>query len=189
MEAHLALSEHPSGLEVGSGNHVAYDLEGDVAHFGAVRLDGPALLWELTATETNRGCRVNTGDFSLARAISLDGAHEWLIRCDRVDFPRGAVADWHFHPGPGIRRLLFGELTVTTGGVTNTHRVGDPWFESGPEPVYAASSTSRESAFVRVMVLPAEWAGRRTIRYIDPAATNRTARQRARVLIEESIVD
>ena len=120
-------------------------------------------------------------------SVELDGAQEWLMRCDRVDFPPGAVAYRHVHPGPGIRRLLFGELTVTTGGVTTTHRAGDPWFESGPEPVYAESSVTEPTAFVRVMLLPAVWAGRRTIRYTDPADADRPARQRATVFLEEPL--
>lgn len=127
-------------------------------------------------------------DAVLSRAVMLDGSHEWLIRCDRVDFPPGTVARRHVHPGPGIRRLLFGELTVTTGGVTTTHRAGDPWFESGPEPVRAQSSATEHSAFARVMLLPAEWACRRTIRYLDPFDANLANRQRARVLLEAPLV-
>jgi hypothetical protein len=34
------------------------------------------------------------------------------------------------------------------------------------------------------MVLPAEWAGRRTIRYVDPADEDRPRLQRATVLLE-----
>ena len=127
------------------------------------------------------------GGAALAAAVELDQARDWLMRCDRVDFPPGAVAYRHAHPGPGIRRLLFGELAVTTGGVTTTHRAGSPWFESGPEPVYAESSATDETAFVRVMLLPAEWAGRRTIRYTDPADADRPALQRAKVFLEEPL--
>ena len=124
---------------------------------------------------------------ALAVAVELDEIRDWLVRCDRVDFPPGAVAYRHVHPGPGIRRLLFGELTVTTGGLTTTHRAGGAWFESGPEPVYAESSATEETAFVRVMLLRAEWAGKRTIRYTNPADADRPARQRARVFLEEPL--
>jgi len=128
-----------------------------------------------------------TGGATLAVVVELDEARGWLMRCDRVDFPPGAVAYRHTHPGPGIRRLLFGELTVTTGGSTTVHRAGGAWFESGPEPVYAEASATGETAFVRVMLLRAEWAGRRTIRYTDPADADRPARQRARVFLEEPL--
>ena len=127
------------------------------------------------------------GSAALAVAVELDETDDWLMRCDRVDFPLGAVAYRHVHPGPGIRRLLFGELTVTTGGLTTMHRAGGAWFESGPEPVYAESSATEETAFVRVMLLPAAWAGKRTIRYTDPADADRPARQRARVFLEEPL--
>ena len=188
MEALLSLSEHPAGVEVGPGNRMVYDLEGDVAHFGAAAVSGPALHWEMAGVGPDRRHGREVRNPALAVRVMLDGSGEWLMRCDRVDFPPGAVAYRHVHPGPGIRRVLFGELTVTTGGVTTTHRTGDPWFESGPEPVYAVSSAREESAFVRVMLLPAEWAGRRTIRYLDPAHASRPARQRARMLSEELLV-
>ena len=187
MEVLLALFEHPAGVDIGPGNRMAYDLEGDTAHFGACSVDGPALLWEATPVRPDCHSRVAEGS-ALSMVVTLDGSLQWLMRCDRVDFPPGGVAHRHVHPGPGIRRLLFGKLTVTTGGITTTHRAGDPWFESGPEPVYAEASATEESAFARVMLLPAEWAGRRTIRYLDPDDSARPARQKARVFREEPLV-
>ena len=155
------------------------------------------LRWELVPTGGDSPAMSNdsrgdsgsevAGGAALAVAVELGDVSEWLMRCDRVDFPPGAVAYRHVHPGPGIRRLLFGELTVTTGGLTTTHRGGGAWFESGPAPVYAESSATEETAFVRVMLLPAAWAGRRTIRYTDPADADRPARQRARVFLEEPL--
>ena len=167
---------------------MVYDLEGGIAHFGAAAVSGPALQWRLAAVGPGRHEDREVKEPALSAKVVLDGSGEWLMRCDRVDFPRGAVAHRHVHPGPGIRRMLSGELTVTTAGLTTTHRAGDPWFESGPEPVYAVSSAREESAFVRVMLLPAEWAGQRTIRYLDPADASLPARQRARVLREELLV-
>ena len=117
--------------------------------------------------------------------MSLDSADRWVMRCDRVDFSPAAVAHPHTHPGPGIRRLLFGELTVTTAGTTSAHRAGGAWFESGPDVVYAEASPTEETAFVRVMLLPSEWAGKRTIRYVDTAIT--TGNQRATILGEEPL--
>ncbi len=192
MDALLFLSEHRAGVPVGPGNRVVYDLDADVAHFGAAEVAGPALVWELTESRPDIDAVVGAGDaesegVALAAAVDLNNSDEWLMRCDRVDFPPGAVAYRHTHPGPGIRRLLYGELTITTGGAITTYRAGDPWFESGPEPVYAESSATEETAFVRVMLLPAEWAGRRTIRYTDPADADRPARQRATVFGEEPL--
>jgi hypothetical protein len=187
VDALLSLSEHPAGVSVGPGSRVVYDLDANVAHFGAAEVAGPALRWDLTGSERGGAALVAAGSAALTAAVDLSGSDEWLMRCDRVDFPPGAVAYRHTHPGPGIRRLLFGELTITTGGSTNAYRSGGAWFESGPEPVYAESSATEETAFVRVMLLPAEWAGRRTIRYTDPADADRPARQRATVFGEEPL--
>ena len=174
-------------MAVGTGNRVVYDLEADIAHFGAVSVSGPAVLWELSPINTDDLGEGGCQDVALSAAVELDGSVDWLMRCDRVDFPTAAVAHRHVHPGPGIRRLLFGELAVTTSGITTTHQKGDPWFEIGPDPVYAESSATQESAFVRVMLLPAEWARRRTIRYLD-AFEERPARQRVKVYLEEPLV-
>ena len=52
------------------------------------------------------------------------------------------------------------------------------WFESGPDPVVATASSHIATSFVRVMLLPAEWAGKRSIHYLDrpdPTAPAQTA--------------
>ena len=108
------------------------------------------------------------------------------MRCDRVDFPPGGVAYRHVHPGPGIRRILHGELTIDRGTATrSTYRAGESWFEGADDPVLATASATEDTAFVRVLLLPAEWAGRRTIRYLDPADEEKPRLQRATVLLEE----
>ena len=45
-------------------------------------------------------------------------------------------------------------------------------------------SASEETAFVRVLVLPREWEGKRTIRYVDPADEEKPKLQRARIYLE-----
>jgi hypothetical protein len=83
--------------------------------------------------------------------------------------------------------LLHGSIRIESGG--ETHGLGpfDPWFESGPEPVLATASPEEETAFVRVMLLPREWAGKRTIRYVDPADEEKPKLQRATVFFDEPI--
>ena len=162
----LALHERPEGVVTEDGPRVVYDLERNVAQLGAARVDGPALVWEVSEAPAS-------GD--------------WVIRCDRVDFPPGGVAYRHVHPGPGLRRLLAGELTIARDGDAHTYRAGDWWYEDADDPVVASASPDEETAFVRVLVLPAEWAGRRTIRYLDPADEKRPKLQRATVLLEEPL--
>jgi quercetin dioxygenase-like cupin family protein len=158
----LRLSEHPEGLEIGAGRHVVYELPANEAFFGAVTVNAHALLWELD-----------------------DPGPGYVVRCDRVDFPPGGVAYRHVHPGAGIRRILHGELTIDRGdGAPHTYRAGESWLEGADDPVLATASPTEETAFVRVLLLPAEWAGKRTIRYLDPADDERPKLQRATVLLE-----
>jgi hypothetical protein len=186
----FALYEHPAGVETEPGPRVVYDLERETARLGAAHVAGPALVWEVgaeTALVTDR----YKGSPALAVELALglwDGQEEgWLVRCDRVHFPPGGVAYRHVHPGPGIRRLLFGELTIESDEGKRTYGPGEPWFEDAGYPVVATASESEATAFVRVLLLPREWAGKRTIRYLDPADEERPKLQRATVFLEEPI--
>ena len=104
-----------------------------------------------------------------------------------MDFPPRGIAYRHVHPGPGIRRLLFGDLTIESPAGTHTYGAGDSWFEDADFPVLATASATEDTAFVRVLLLPAEWAGKRTIRYVDPADDERPRLQRANIFLEEPL--
>jgi quercetin dioxygenase-like cupin family protein len=162
----LRLSEHPKGVETGTGNRIVYDVARGQAHVGAAQVDGHALVWEL---------------------IGDPGPGNWILRCDRVDFPPGGIAYRHVHPGPGIRRLLFGELTIEAPDGTRTYHPGESWHEGANLPVLATASKTEDSAFVRVMLLPAEWEGKRTIRYVDPADEEKPKLQHATIFLEHPV--
>ena len=180
----LSLFEQPGGVETVAGNRVVYDIASDQAHFGAACVSGPALRWELAES----GAPAAPCGGSLVLAADLAPlAGPLLLRCDRIDFPPGGVAHRHTHPGPGIRRLLCGSIRIETEGHATDYGPGGAWFESGPAPVYATASAGEDSAFVRVMVLPAEWEGKRTISYVDPAAAEQPKLQRAHVYFDKVI--
>jgi hypothetical protein len=82
---------------------------------------------------------------------------------------------------------LHGELTIDRDGEAHTYRAGESWLEEADDPILATASPTEDTAFVRVMLLPAEWAGRRTIRHLDPADDERPKLQRATVLLEQPI--
>ena len=161
----LRLTDHPDGVDAGPGDHVVYDVEADEATFGAAKVVGHALVWELTERPTG----------------------DWLLRCDRVDFPPGGIAYLHTHPGPGLRVLLAGRIRIETLGMSHEYGPFEWWYETGPDPVLATASESEETAFVRVLVLPREWEGKRTIRYVDPADEEKPKLQRARVYFEQPL--
>jgi quercetin dioxygenase-like cupin family protein len=176
----LSLYRFETGVETIGGNRVVYDLEGEVARFGAAAVDGPALVWQLDHDEFDAEGAL------LSRFVQLDPFASWVVRCDRIDFPLGGVARLHTHPGPGIRYLLQGELEVEVEGRATFYGAGGAWFETGPDPVLARASSHLETSFVRALLLPAEWAGKRTIRYLEPQE-GREARQSASVLLEHAI--
>ena len=175
----LALYEHPHGVQTTAGNVAVYDFESNSASFGAASVRGRALVWKLE-DEADPGAK-------LAAPIALDPDVEWLLRCDRVDFPAGGVAYRHTHPGPGIRCLLHGSIRIESGGQTHVYKAFEPWFEAGPEPVLAVASAAEETAFVRAMLVPREWAGKRTISYVDSADDEKPKLQRATVFFDEPI--
>jgi hypothetical protein len=68
-----------------------------------------------------------------------------------------------------------------------TYRTGESWHEGADHPVLATASATEDTAFVRVMLLPAEWAGKRTIRYVDAANEEKPKLQRATILLEHPV--
>ena len=158
----LALSKQPHDAQ----NAVVHELD-----------DGTTIVWEL----------LDDAPEGALLAAPVEVRPGWLMRHDRIDFPPGGIAYRHTHPGPGIRYLLHGRLTIDSGGETHKYGPGEPWFESGPEPVLATAADDMETAFARVLLLPAEWAGKRTIRYDDPADEERPKLQRPTVYGEYPI--
>ncbi len=161
----MRVARFPDGVVTGAGSRVVYDVVRDEAHFGAASVDGDAIVWEVD--ERPEG--------------------EWLVRCDRVDFPPGGVAYLHTHPGPGIRVLLEGSIRIDSAGESHEYGPGEWWYESGPEPVFAAASEDEQTAFVRVMLVPRELEGQRTIRYVDPTDDEKPKLQRARIYFEHPL--
>jgi quercetin dioxygenase-like cupin family protein len=159
------VTRHPGGVETDAGPRVVYDLVRDEAHWGAATVEGDALVWEIDE--------------------ELEG--HWLVRCDRVDFPPGGVAYTHTHPGPGLRVLVKGRIRIDTQGESHEYGPFDSWYETGSDPVYAAASVTEETAFVRVLLLPREWEGKRTIRYVDPADEDKPKLQQARIYFEQPL--
>jgi quercetin dioxygenase-like cupin family protein len=177
----LTLRHHPEGAAVEGPNRIVYDLEAAEAHIAPVELSSPALVWELADGDAPDGAL-------LSAEVELDSATSWLMRCDRVDFGPGGIAYRHTHPGPGIRYLLFGEITIDSEGAEHTYSPGEPWFERGPDPVLATTTDREPSAFARVLLLPVEFAGKRTISYVDPADAEKPKTQRAQIFSEHPVL-
>jgi quercetin dioxygenase-like cupin family protein len=182
----FALYEFPQGVTTDDGSSVTYDLERGEAHFGRADIAGPAIVWRIDGSSLVTQCHKGV-EAAVAVELELDPSLGWIARCDRVEFPPAAVAHQHVHPGPGIRRIVDGELTIDGSDGTHTYASGGSWFENADDPVMATASAAEGASFVRVLLLPPEWAGKRTIRYLDPADDLKPKLQRATILLEEPL--
>jgi quercetin dioxygenase-like cupin family protein len=106
-----------------------------------------------------------------------------LWRGDSVGFPPGGCAYLHRHQGPGIRCVIEGELRVDTQGDSHTYRVGDAWFEAGPDPVFAQAG-SMPTRFIRVMILPRALIGKSSIQYVNAEDKDKPKVQQYRVFVD-----
>jgi quercetin dioxygenase-like cupin family protein len=170
------------GVAVTAGDSVACLAANSAWHGGIAALRAGAagariLRYEIAADGGD-------ADATLGAAIELDPASAYLIRCDRVEFPPGGVAYTHTHQGPGLRCLQLGRIRIETAGTAHEYAPGEAWFESGPDPVFAAGSQSETTAFVRVMVLPRTYLGRSSIRYIKPEDQDKPKRQSYQIYID-----
>jgi hypothetical protein len=147
--------------------------------------------WELVSATPGEGvlrsAPAATSISKLARTIQLDPAFGWMMRCDRVEFPKGGIAHTHVHQGPGIRCCLYGEIRIEAEGESDVHRAGDPWLERGFAPVLAPTTEREETAFIRCFVLPRGCKGRSSIRYVLAEDADKPKNQRYLVFGERFI--
>ena len=149
--------------------------------------DGGARLWRWELTPTSEKAGGSASQTKLRAAIPIDEDAEYLMRCDRVDFPLGGIAYTHTHQGPGIRCLYMGEFDVTVDGKTKHLHPGGAWFEAGPDPVYAEASKTELTAFIRVMILPRRLLGQSSIRYVKKEDADKPKTQTYSVFVDEPI--
>ena len=164
----LALSEHPDGVETEAGRPRRLRRRRATRRTSARRAStGRALVWELTERPA--------GDVARCAATASTSRPAASRTCTRTR-ARGCASC--SRAGSGSRRRA------------TSHEYGpfEWWYETGPDPVFAAASETEATAFVRVLVLPAEWEGKRTIRYVDPADEEKPKLQRARVYFEQPSV-
>jgi len=95
------------------------------------------------------------------QAINVASA-TMIMRLDQVDFPPTAIAYKHTHPGPGIRYLVEGGLTLVSDHEEHIVNAGDAWFEDANSAVEATAINTIPSRFVRMMLLPLEYEDRPT---------------------------
>lgn len=150
-----------------------------------------ALRWELVASSAEPVLHSAAGFSSsllLSAPLSLKPETQYLLRCDRVDFPPGGEAFLHTHQGSGTRCLLSGSIRIDTQGAKHTYLPLQAWFEAGPDPVHATTDPAQASAFVRTTVLPRSLlGGKSSIQYVRAEDLDRPKTQRYQLFIDAPI--
>lgn len=154
-----------------------------------------AVLWRTEIAAADSAPSLATGD-GVASELLLAGPlatvetesedEGWLLRLDSVAFPPGGCALTHTHRGPGIRCLVEGAITIDAEGEKHGHGVGEPWYESGPDPVFAQAG-DMATRFVRVSVLPERLLGQSSIRYVNPEDAAKPKDQTYRGYVDQVI--
>jgi quercetin dioxygenase-like cupin family protein len=81
------------------------------------------------------------------------------MRASEVQFaPGGEVRD-HYHFGPGIRRVLAGELTLVYVDTKKEQvvRAGDYFYESGEVNIWAVNRSAQPARLLIVELVAAGW--------------------------------
>jgi hypothetical protein len=126
-------------------------------------------------------------DSQISARLELGANGEYLVRCDRVELPPQGIAYLHTHRGPGIRCLIEGRFRVEAAGLAQTVERYGAWFENGSDPVEARAVSDGPAAFVRVMVLPRDLLGQKSIQYVRDADKDRPKPQRYQVFVDEPV--
>lgn len=162
----------------------------DAAQLAAGHLTTWTLRWELTRAGASDALASGEGITSkklLTAAMPLDPGKDYLLRCDRVEFAPDGEALTHTHRGGGIRCLIAGGIDIHTGNSVHRYAPLEPWFEAGPEPVYAKACPTMVTAFARVMILPRELLGKSSIAYVKPEDVDKPKNQKYQVFIDTPI--
>ena len=157
----------------------------------SARSDDGSTLWRWELVSACEGDELGGAYSTLkaSHALELDLEDgEYMMRCDRVDFPLDGIAYTHIHSGPGLRCLLRGELRVVVEQTEATLvRPGETWFERGPDPIFAQASSTELTSFVRSMVLPRDYQGRTSITYVKPEDAEKPKRQEYTRFVDQFI--
>ena len=112
---------------------------------------------------------------------------ELLMRGDSVAFPPGGCAHLHTHQGPGIRCLIDGGIRIDVHGRSTSYGPGSPWFEAGPEPVFAQAAADRPSRFIRVMILPRALLGKSSFQFANEEDKAKPRAQQYKVFVDAPV--
>jgi quercetin dioxygenase-like cupin family protein len=104
---------------------------------------------------------------TLLRSNCMWADPKCILRLDSVTFPKGAIAYRHVHAGAGTRYLVQGGLEIKSDHSVEHMVKGDAWFEDANSPVKAIAIDTQISKFIRALILPIEFEGKPTIKFLN----------------------
>ena len=125
----------------------------------------------------------------LSRCAPSPDAGGFLMRADRIESQAGAATPRHYHRGPGIRRLIYGQILADIGDHLDRIDPDGAWFETGKDAVVGTNVAGAPSAFVRVMALPRALEGGRTSFVAATAEEAKKPRSVTQRIFAETIVE
>jgi hypothetical protein len=145
-----------------SGGPAVLEPDGGFFSWEPTAFEGQGTLWVYEAAPFQTPLIDRPASVVLSRRFEREFGPPLLVRADRIESPPGAATPRHTHRGPGIRRLLYGRLLAEMGDDMERIEPGQPWFETGKDPIIGMNISGGNSAFVRVMVLPMDLEGGKT---------------------------
>ncbi len=136
----------------------------ETGHTGLV-----ALRWELAPAEVAEEVAEAglTTALLLEQTIELPEDDEMLMRLDAVALEAGKADPPHILPGPSLRVLADGEVTVESGGRATPHRPGGAWFQDKGEEVSVEAADTGAALILRTAILPTTLKGQSAIFYAE----------------------
>lgn len=137
-------------------------VEADNGHFveAPFTLSGSGVAWLYEFAPITQPVLEGEGiSLVISRRLPHYYSGDRILRADRVESNPGAQTPLHGHRGPGVRRLVKGRLHAYIGEDSERIDAGHAWFETGKDWVIGKNIHDSASAFVRVMILPAELSG------------------------------
>ncbi len=195
-ETHTLDAAVPRAIYVAAGSATidgtVVEADNGVVTMGAVtiRIDAGGVClwrWEVVTSDVAVQPVAGRGNLKLEHPLELDKiADSHLLRLDSVAFPAGGCALLHTHQGSGIRCVKEGSIRIDTQGHSATYAPGAPWFEVGPDPVFAQADADIPTRFIRAMVLPQALLGTSSIRYVRDEDKDKPKSQTYRVFAESA---
>lgn len=136
----------------------------ETGHAGAL-----VLRWELApadAAEEVEEAGVATG-LLMERTIEAPEEGERVLRLDAVALPAGGADPPHILPGPSLRVLASGAVSVALGARSTPHRPGGAWFVKQGEEAAVTAEDTEPALLLRAALLPMSLAGESAVFYAE----------------------